>query len=305
MFLPPRGCPPSWPCPAPDGAPGRGSVPSYPSPERAAAALARVSRYARWRSQPVGEFVRPPGVDTERARAAGRPASAPRGAAILDRRRGPGAAGLLRHRGDRVPAGRAASRRRWPRRASWATRWRSRRSGTAGTTAPTWSGCAWTSSPRPGSGAAHAELSRAHRARTRSTCSGWRPRACPACSRCVDDPSFGSLLSFGLSGMATELLGDRAFRAVPVSDRGRRGAGPGAAGGAAADRLPGQRAGPAGRAGGPGAAAGPDGRGPARAARAQPGPGARLGRGRVRHRRPGWCSARRPPAPTPGPRRLR
>jgi acyl-CoA synthetase (NDP forming) len=35
----------------------------------------------------------------------------------------------------------------------------------------------------------------------------------------VDDPSFGSLLSFGLSGMATELLGDRAFRVVPVSDQ--------------------------------------------------------------------------------------
>jgi acyl-CoA synthetase (NDP forming) len=34
----------------------------------------------------------------------------------------------------------------------------------------------------------------------------------------VDDPSFGSLLSFGLSGVATELLGDRAFRVVPVSD---------------------------------------------------------------------------------------
>jgi hypothetical protein len=35
----------------------------------------------------------------------------------------------------------------------------------------------------------------------------------------VDDPSFGSLLSFGLSGMATELLDDRAFRVVPVSDQ--------------------------------------------------------------------------------------
>jgi acyl-CoA synthetase (NDP forming) len=35
----------------------------------------------------------------------------------------------------------------------------------------------------------------------------------------VEDPSFGSLLSFGLSGMATELLGDRAFRVVPVSDQ--------------------------------------------------------------------------------------
>jgi len=34
----------------------------------------------------------------------------------------------------------------------------------------------------------------------------------------ADDPSFGSLLSFGLSGTATELLGDRAFGVVPVSD---------------------------------------------------------------------------------------
>jgi hypothetical protein len=33
----------------------------------------------------------------------------------------------------------------------------------------------------------------------------------------LDDPSFGSLLSFGLSGMATELLGDRAYRPLPLS----------------------------------------------------------------------------------------
>jgi acyl-CoA synthetase (NDP forming) len=33
----------------------------------------------------------------------------------------------------------------------------------------------------------------------------------------VEDPSFGSLVSFGLSGMATQLLEDRAFRVVPLS----------------------------------------------------------------------------------------
>lgn len=33
-----------------------------------------------------------------------------------------------------------------------------------------------------------------------------------------DDPSFGSLISFGLAGMVSELLGDRAYRAVPLSD---------------------------------------------------------------------------------------
>ena len=32
----------------------------------------------------------------------------------------------------------------------------------------------------------------------------------------LDDPTFGSLLSFGLSGMATELLGDRAYRLIPL-----------------------------------------------------------------------------------------
>jgi acyl-CoA synthetase (NDP forming) len=39
-----------------------------------------------------------------------------------------------------------------------------------------------------------------------------------ACTFAVlDDPSFGSLLSFGLSGMATELLGDRAYRPIPLN----------------------------------------------------------------------------------------
>jgi acyl-CoA synthetase (NDP forming) len=33
-----------------------------------------------------------------------------------------------------------------------------------------------------------------------------------------DDPSFGTLLSFGLSGLVSDLLGDRAYRAVPLTD---------------------------------------------------------------------------------------
>ncbi|MPZ64959.1 MAG: GNAT family N-acetyltransferase [Pseudonocardiaceae bacterium] len=33
-----------------------------------------------------------------------------------------------------------------------------------------------------------------------------------------DDPSFGSLVSFGLAGVVFDLLGDRAYRAVPLSD---------------------------------------------------------------------------------------
>src|SRR5204863_7622209 len=44
-------------------------LPSYRTPERAAQALARVTRYARWRTAPRGEFVRPAGVDPDAARA--------------------------------------------------------------------------------------------------------------------------------------------------------------------------------------------------------------------------------------------
>ncbi len=36
------------------------------------------------------------------------------------------------------------------------------------------------------------------------------------------DPSFGSLLSFGLDGMASDLLGDRAHRALPLTDSDAR-----------------------------------------------------------------------------------
>jgi hypothetical protein len=33
-----------------------------------------------------------------------------------------------------------------------------------------------------------------------------------------EDPSFGTLVSFGLSGVVSDLLGDRAYRAVPLTD---------------------------------------------------------------------------------------
>jgi acyl-CoA synthetase (NDP forming) len=34
----------------------------------------------------------------------------------------------------------------------------------------------------------------------------------------LDDPTFGALVSFGVGGLATELLGDRAYAPVPLSD---------------------------------------------------------------------------------------
>lgn len=36
--------------------------------------------------------------------------------------------------------------------------------------------------------------------------------------RTAEDPSFGALVSFGVGGVATDLLGDRAFRVLPLTD---------------------------------------------------------------------------------------
>jgi acyl-CoA synthetase (NDP forming) len=48
---------------------GRGSVPSYPAVEAAVRALARVVEYAAWRAKPLGEPVPPDAVDAQGARA--------------------------------------------------------------------------------------------------------------------------------------------------------------------------------------------------------------------------------------------
>ena len=141
-----------------DGTPVRGSVPSYASPERAAAALARVSRYAAWRAEPAGDFTPPPGIDGDAARAlvdrlaSGAAVDAdgtgPSAAAASDARRrrrrsrrrrngrrradrrragagrrgGRGAAGLLRHHARRVAAGGGRGRHRGRRRGAGLSR---------------------------------------------------------------------------------------------------------------------------------------------------------------------------------------
>lgn len=50
-----------------EGSPARGSIPSFPSPEEAARALAAVTRYAEWRRAPAGEVPRMPDVSPGRA----------------------------------------------------------------------------------------------------------------------------------------------------------------------------------------------------------------------------------------------
>jgi acyl-CoA synthetase (NDP forming) len=40
----------------------------------------------------------------------------------------------------------------------------------------------------------------------------------PTVVEVLDDPTFGALVSFGVGGLATELLGDRAYAPVPMTD---------------------------------------------------------------------------------------
>jgi acyl-CoA synthetase (NDP forming) len=53
-FLAAEGVPAELAVTGPDGAPGPGSIPSFPSPERAVYALAKAVRYAAWRQRPQG-----------------------------------------------------------------------------------------------------------------------------------------------------------------------------------------------------------------------------------------------------------
>ena len=216
VFLAAEGVPAELSVAREDGSPGPGSVPSYPSPERAAAALARVSRYAGWRAQPVGEFVSPPGIDTERARAVvdrlGTEHPHPLGDAeavqllacygvpVTDFRVVP----------DVDTAVAAAEELGYPvALKAVSDRWRHRTDLV---------GVRLDLDDPAGVRRAHADLARLTGQREVYV-QRMAPKGISCVLEIVDDPSFGSLLSFGVSGMATELLGDRAFRVVPVSDQ--------------------------------------------------------------------------------------
>ncbi len=207
--------------PGADGTPGRGSVPSYASPERAADALARVSRYARWRAEPVGDFAPPPGIDSDSARAliAGLRSGgnvvgagdtvltddevarlvACYGISLVEFRRVSG--------GDATVA--AAEELGYPVAVkAVGDRWRQR---------PDLLGIRLDVVTPIGAHRAHADLAQMS-GQDEMYVQRMAPRGVPCVLEIVEDPSFGSLISFGLAGTATELLGDRAFRVLPVSD---------------------------------------------------------------------------------------
>jgi acyl-CoA synthetase (NDP forming) len=215
-FLAVEGVPAELAVPGPDGTPGYGSVPSYPSPERAVLALTRAIRYARWRSAPRGVFVRPDGIQLDDARelVAMSTMDSPERVLTDDE-----SARLLGCYGiDVVPFRRAdtedaavaaAETAGYPvvlKSASEKLRHHSDLLGVrlelAGPDAVR---------------AAYRDL------RAVSGVDGVAvQRMAGHGVSCViglqDDPSFGSLVYFGLSGIVSDLLGDRAYGVVPLTD---------------------------------------------------------------------------------------
>jgi acyl-CoA synthetase (NDP forming)/GNAT superfamily N-acetyltransferase len=219
VFLAMEGVPDELAVALPDGTPGPGSVPSYASPERAVQALSRVARYAEWREMPVGEFVQPDGIDVDRARAllerlgVGAEADGKTRTLTDDE-----AVELLtcfgipvtvfrRARGVEA-AERAAEELGYPiALKAVGDQWR-HRTDLVGVRLDLGSAAAVRR--------AFADLERVT-GKDEVYVQRMAPRGTSCVLEVAEDPSFGSLLSFGISGMATQLLDDRAFRVVPLS----------------------------------------------------------------------------------------
>jgi acyl-CoA synthetase (NDP forming) len=207
-FLAVEGVPDELAVPGPDGSPSRGSVPSYPSPERAVSALVRATRYAQWRSRPRGEFVRPEGIDTERAREL-----------VLKTSSDEDVVALLACYGIEVVPFRTVS-----------------------TVDSALAACEELGFPvvlkstseqlrhRTDFLGVRLDLASVEAVRVAyqdlvevsGSTEMYVQRMAPKGVSCQlglqDDPSFGTLVSFGLGGVVSDLLGDRAYRAVPMTD---------------------------------------------------------------------------------------
>jgi acyl-CoA synthetase (NDP forming)/RimJ/RimL family protein N-acetyltransferase len=217
-FLAVEGVPSELAVRSEDGAPIRGSVPSYSSPERAVTALAKVVRYAEWRQRPQGTLIRPSGVHTEHAQNIVREILAVEDGKTTvlsddDSVRLLGCYGIdvvpFRVVSSAAEAVSAAAELGYP---------------------VTLKAVDERLRGRPDLAGVRLDLSSEDSVRT-----GYQDlrevsheddlyvqRMAPKGVSCViglqDDPSFGTLVSFGLSGLISTLLGDRAYRAVPLTD---------------------------------------------------------------------------------------
>ena len=213
-FLGHDGVPPGLSVPDETGTPGRGSVPSYASPESAALALSRAAAHAAWRARPQGVVPVLPDVDTALASLVAA-ASPHDGAWLPDSVSAEVLAGvgLEVWPGQRVVGAEqalaAATRLGWPVAVkSSDERWRGRvdvgavRLGVADRTS-----CG-PPSRRSGSSRGTGEL----------FVQPMAPSGVSVVVRLVQDPAVGPLLSLRLGGTVADLLADPLTRTLPLTD---------------------------------------------------------------------------------------
>ncbi len=216
-FLATEGIPDVLAVRGPDGTPMRGSVPSYPGPERAALALGRAWRYAKWRSRPPSQVVRPAGIDPERARSLvdGWLETTPEGRYLSDTE----AALLLSCYGVEVADFRAVTTEEEAVAAAeeigfpvavkaTGAQWRHR---------PDLSGVRLDLVDADSVRIAYRDLA-AVSGEPLMHVQRMAHKGIGCAIRVQDDPSFGSLISFGLAGVISDLLGDRAYRVLPLTE---------------------------------------------------------------------------------------
>lgn len=197
---------------------GFGSIPSYPSPERATRALVRANTYARWREQPAGEQVRPEGIDADTGAAVVQSALTEVDAAeteLPDEQ----ALRLLASYGIEIEPYRVVESEDEAEQAADDVGYPVVLKHAAFGVVPT----AELADVRLDV-TGPSDLRAAYRSLRESGLTGrlYVQRMAPRGHSCVlglqDDPSFGSVIGFGLSGPISDLVGDRAYRAVPLSD---------------------------------------------------------------------------------------
>jgi acyl-CoA synthetase (NDP forming)/RimJ/RimL family protein N-acetyltransferase len=213
-FLSAEGVPPDLSVLDEHGMPARGSVPSYSTPERAVIALAKVAQYARWRRRPVGTVPELPDVDEPAARAV-----------VLGALAGAPAGGELKH--DETLALLSA----YGVPLLGTSRVTTADEAVAAADAIGYPVVLKSTAPwlrhRTDLGGVRVDLRDEAAVRTAfAAIPAGDPMIVQAMAapgvatviEVVDDPSFGALVSFGLGGVATDLLGDRAYRTLPLTD---------------------------------------------------------------------------------------
>ncbi|MFT3662615.1 MAG: GNAT family N-acetyltransferase [Gordonia sp. (in: high G+C Gram-positive bacteria)] len=213
-FLAVEGIPDGLSVPGEAGTPTRGSIPSYPTPERAASALALSWRYACWRDRPDSAAIELDGISAEHARSYVRElmSDGPRELTAVE------TATVLAWYGIDIVEFREA---RTLHEASAAAR----ELGfpvAVKATGPDWVGRLDREGARLDLGdataviTAFAELQELT-GETMLHVQKMASKGLGVCIKATEDSSSGSVISFGLSGRLFESLGDRSYRAVPLT----------------------------------------------------------------------------------------